>query len=215
MTANAAARSEAPQAEGEARRSPLGRVGLSSTQLVASALAAVTATVAASYLGVSGTVIGAAVASVLSVLGNAVYSHSLRQTGSRVRAAVPARGRWVLGTCAAVFVGVLGVVTVVELAAGRPLSNLVHDSPGTGTTVFGADARPQAHGVPAPALPTPTVTITAHVVTVTPTVTVTAPPVSSTVPAPSPSPSGSTGAPATPSPSPTPSASPTPAPPLP
>src|SRR3954453_16825129 len=62
------------------------RFDLSATQVMASALAAITATVAASYLGVSGTVIGAAVASVLTVIGNAVYGHSLRSTGNRVRA---------------------------------------------------------------------------------------------------------------------------------
>ncbi|MFN2562572.1 MAG: hypothetical protein ABR571_14925 [Jatrophihabitans sp.] len=58
---------------------------LSATQLVATALAAITATIAASYLGVSGTVIGAALASVVSAVGNAVYGHSLRTTSERVR----------------------------------------------------------------------------------------------------------------------------------
>jgi hypothetical protein len=67
---------------------------ISATQLIASALAAVTATVAASYLGVSGTVIGAAVASVVTVVGNTVYGHSLRQTGNRVRTVVPSGVRW-------------------------------------------------------------------------------------------------------------------------
>ena len=57
------------------------RLQLSATQLIASALAAVTATIAASYLGISGTVIGAAIASVITVSGNAVYSHSFRRTG--------------------------------------------------------------------------------------------------------------------------------------
>ncbi len=70
------------------------RLQLSATQLIASALAAVTATIAASYLGVNGTVIGAAVASVVSVIGNAVYSHSIRQTGERVRTVVPPGVRW-------------------------------------------------------------------------------------------------------------------------
>lgn len=70
------------------------RPQLSATQVVASVLAAVTATVAASYLGVAGTVIGAAVASVLTVVGNAVYGHSIQRTGERVRAAVPASARW-------------------------------------------------------------------------------------------------------------------------
>jgi hypothetical protein len=61
------------------------RVQLSATQLIASALAAVTATIAASYLGISGTVIGAAIASLLTVTGNAVYSHSIHRTRERVR----------------------------------------------------------------------------------------------------------------------------------
>lgn len=72
----------------------LPRLELSATQLVASALAAITATVAASYLGVSGTVAGAAVASVLTALGNAVYGHSLRSTGTRVREVVPGAVRF-------------------------------------------------------------------------------------------------------------------------
>ncbi|MDT4924080.1 MAG: hypothetical protein QOG01_1793 [Pseudonocardiales bacterium] len=62
---------------------------LSGTQLAAAALAAVTATIAGSYLGVSGTVIGAALASVLTAVGNAVYGHSLRSTRDRVREVVP------------------------------------------------------------------------------------------------------------------------------
>ncbi|MDT4920044.1 MAG: hypothetical protein QOI15_946, partial [Pseudonocardiales bacterium] len=64
---------------------PSSRFELSATQLIASALAAVTATVAASYLGVTGTVIGAGLASVVSAIGTAVYTHSLRTTRARVR----------------------------------------------------------------------------------------------------------------------------------
>ncbi|HEU5266959.1 MAG TPA: hypothetical protein VFU35_09665 [Jatrophihabitans sp.] len=66
---------------------------LSATQLVATGLAATTATVAASYLGVAGTVIGAALASVLTAIGNAVYTHSLRRTRERVRGVLPAARR--------------------------------------------------------------------------------------------------------------------------
>jgi hypothetical protein len=66
------------------------RLDLSATQLVATALAAITATVVGSYLGVSGTVLGAAVASVVAAIGNAVYGHSLRSTRDRVREVVPA-----------------------------------------------------------------------------------------------------------------------------
>lgn len=66
------------------------RLQLSATQLIASALAAVTTTIAASFLGINGTVIGAAMASVLTVAGNAIYSHSIHRTRERVRTAVPA-----------------------------------------------------------------------------------------------------------------------------
>lgn len=76
-----------------ARRRRRPRFELSVTQLVATALAAITATIAASYLGVSGTVIGAALASVVSAVGNAVYGHSLRSTRDRVRVVVPPRSR--------------------------------------------------------------------------------------------------------------------------
>jgi hypothetical protein len=73
------------------RRRVWPRFGLSATQLVATALAAITATIAGSYLGVSGTVIGAALASVVGAIGNAVYAHSLHSTRARVRQAVPTR----------------------------------------------------------------------------------------------------------------------------
>ena len=53
---------------------------LSITHILASALAAVTATFAASYFGVSGTIIGAALASVVTVVGNTLYSHSIQRT---------------------------------------------------------------------------------------------------------------------------------------
>jgi hypothetical protein len=72
---------------------PSPRFELSATQLVATALAAVTATVAASYLGLAGTVIGAGLASVVSAIGTAVYTHSLRTTRARVRDVVPPRRR--------------------------------------------------------------------------------------------------------------------------
>ncbi len=61
------------------------RLSLSATQIAASGLAAVSATVAASWFGVAGTVIGAGLGSVISVVGSAVYSYSIRRTRSRVR----------------------------------------------------------------------------------------------------------------------------------
>ncbi|TDC03453.1 hypothetical protein E1267_26150 [Nonomuraea longispora] len=54
-------------------------------QIMGSALAAVTAAVAASYLGVAGTVIGAAVVSVASTIAGAVYTHYLARTSDRVK----------------------------------------------------------------------------------------------------------------------------------
>jgi hypothetical protein len=60
------------------------RLDLSVAQVVASAFAAVTATVGASFLGVAGTVIGAAVASVLTVVANAIYLASLHRTRDRL-----------------------------------------------------------------------------------------------------------------------------------
>jgi hypothetical protein len=178
------------------------RFSLSATQVIASALAATTATFAASYLGVAGTVIGAAVASVLTVIGNAVYSHSIRRTGERVRDAVPIAARWtprtplpepgplprranerkrgtwqvMLAACLGVFAGVLVVITGVELVAGRPLTDVVRGTSGSGTTVFGDEAQP-TKSTPTP---TTTVTVTPTVVVVTPTVTVTTSPVTRT-----------------------------------
>ncbi|HEY2443521.1 MAG TPA: hypothetical protein VGI31_10335, partial [Streptosporangiaceae bacterium] len=65
------------------------RIEISGTQVVASALATVTGAVASSYLGVAGTVIGAAVMSVASTAGSAVYKHYLGRTARRLREAAP------------------------------------------------------------------------------------------------------------------------------
>ncbi len=55
--------------------------------MAAGALAAVSAAVVASLFGVAGTVIGAAVASVVSTVGAALYSESLRRTNAQLRRA--------------------------------------------------------------------------------------------------------------------------------
>lgn len=62
------------------------RLDLSLTQVVAGALAAVSAAWAASTLGVAGTVIGAAVVSVTITVLSAVYQHGARRTAERLRA---------------------------------------------------------------------------------------------------------------------------------
>src|SRR3954454_10525284 len=61
--------------------------GLSPVQVLAGALAAVSAAVIASLFGVAGTVIGAAVASVVSTVGAAVYSAWMRRTHAGLRRA--------------------------------------------------------------------------------------------------------------------------------
>lgn len=65
---------------------PRRRLDLSLTQVVAGALAAVSAAWAASTLGVAGTVIGAAVVSVTITVLSAVYQHGARRTAERLRA---------------------------------------------------------------------------------------------------------------------------------
>jgi hypothetical protein len=62
---------------------------LSVTQLLAGALAAVSSAVAASYFGVAGTLLGAAVGSVIGTVATAVYKHSLARTTEKVREIVP------------------------------------------------------------------------------------------------------------------------------
>src|SRR3712207_4577894 len=58
---------------------------LSALQVAAGALAAVSAAVIASFFGVAGTVIGAAVASVVSTVGAAVYTESMRRAHAGLR----------------------------------------------------------------------------------------------------------------------------------
>jgi hypothetical protein len=188
------------------------RFQLSATQLLATALAAITATIAASFLGVAGTVVGAALASVVSAIGTAVYSHSLRTTRARVRAGMQkSRMHAIAIGSVALFVTVLTIVTGVEFVTGRPLSDLVRGDTGSGTTVFGT-TKNAAVEEPGP-LPTVTQTVTPSVVVVTPTVTQTAPAVTTTqapTGTPTAAPTATPSGPPAPSGTPTPSDQPTP-----
>jgi hypothetical protein len=60
-------------------------LGLSTAQVVGSALAAMSGAVSASWLGTTGTLIGAAVGSVIATVGASIYTHSLRRTGQVVK----------------------------------------------------------------------------------------------------------------------------------
>ncbi len=63
-------------------------ITLSSTHITASLAAAVTAAMVGSKLGVAGTVIGAGLASVISVVGGAIFGHSILLTRKQVKRAV-------------------------------------------------------------------------------------------------------------------------------
>ncbi|HET6209173.1 MAG TPA: hypothetical protein VFD94_02260, partial [Jatrophihabitans sp.] len=139
----------------------------SATQILASGLAAVSATVAASYFGVAGTVIGAGLGSVISVVGSAVYSYSIRRTHSRVRQgldvavaqrfSVKPRVPFAAGlrsglsprrlslAAAGLFLLVLAATTGFELASGQPLAATVSGKHGSGTSLDGGrTSRPSA-----------------------------------------------------------------------
>ncbi len=75
------------------------------------------------------------------------------------------------------FITLLGVVTASELVSGRPVSDLLRGTSGSGTTVFGASSsHPSTATTPAPQpAVTVTQTVVPKVVTTTPTVTQTAP----------------------------------------
>ena len=62
-------------------------VDVNVVQVVASALAAVSSAVLLSTVGVAGTIVGAAVGSVIATVGGAVYSYSLQASRDRVAAA--------------------------------------------------------------------------------------------------------------------------------
>ena len=62
-------------------------LNLSAAQVIASVLATLSAAVAASFLGVAGTLVGAAVGSVVSTMGTEVYKHYLQRSEERLRSA--------------------------------------------------------------------------------------------------------------------------------
>ncbi|OLT54129.1 hypothetical protein [Cellulosimicrobium sp. CUA-896] len=74
----------APDAPEEMADAP----ALSLTQIVASALAAVSTTVLLSYFGIAGTIIGAGAASVITVLGNYAYTRSIQKTREQLKPVV-------------------------------------------------------------------------------------------------------------------------------
>jgi hypothetical protein len=153
------------------------RPELSVTQLIAGAGATVTATVAASYFGVGGTLIGAGAVSVLSTIGATFYQHFLDRGKEQIAAKIPARAgaggggdeapsgpppgperpakrpgpKWYVlcGAAGGVFLAVMGIVTAFELVTGRPLSNTLQGGSARGTSFHPV----RSHARPAPTPP--------------------------------------------------------------
>lgn len=76
----------APLPDDDAQRSVL---GLTIPQVLGTTLAAATSALAASFLGVAGTLIGAVVGSIVATIGGAVYSHSLGLAAMQLRVVRP------------------------------------------------------------------------------------------------------------------------------
>ncbi|MGN6751846.1 MAG: hypothetical protein ACTHJJ_04765 [Intrasporangium sp.] len=141
--------------------------GLSTAQVAGSALAAATSALAASFLGVAGTIIGACVGSIVATIASAIYSQSLRRAGRRLRVLRPVpvsgaassepkvvtgpprpadRRRWRPRVVLGVIVGAalaLGAITGVEGVLGHPIS----DSSRGGTSL-GAAFNPSGGSTP-------------------------------------------------------------------
>lgn len=71
-----------PESDAERRER---RIDLSLPQVAGSAVAAVAAAVAASQLGVYGTILGAGVMSIVATCGGSVFQHFFRRTGEQIR----------------------------------------------------------------------------------------------------------------------------------
>ena len=65
------------------------KLELSGTQIIGGALAAASAAVASSWLGVAGTVLGAVIVSLVASIGSALYTHSLERSSRAIRETLP------------------------------------------------------------------------------------------------------------------------------
>jgi hypothetical protein len=68
-------------------------LGLSGTQTIGSALAAVTSALVGSFLGVAGTLIGAALGSIVATVGAALYARTLSSAATMALAKIPQQRR--------------------------------------------------------------------------------------------------------------------------
>src|SRR6478752_4261467 len=129
-------------------------LGLSGTQTIGSALAAVTSALVGSFLGVAGTLIGAALGSIVATVGAALYARTLSSAANVALTKIPKRRRgglpadapaesdeprakrlkrqftpktWIKvgAVSAAAFVIAMVGVTAVEFGTNKPISSLV------------------------------------------------------------------------------------------
>lgn len=120
---------------------------LSIAQVLAGALASVSAAVVASTFGLTGTLLGAAITSIVATIGGALYKHSLERAHARVRVRIHRNPRtgavthevlppappprrslaWgaVAGGAALAFLLALGALTAVEAIAKEPVARLL------------------------------------------------------------------------------------------
>ncbi|WP_345147693.1 hypothetical protein [Arthrobacter ginkgonis] len=83
-------------AESDTEDKPKPFLGLSGTQTIGSALAAVTSALVGSFLGVAGTLIGAALGSIVATVGGALYARTLSSATTVALQRIPLRGRGAL-----------------------------------------------------------------------------------------------------------------------
>jgi hypothetical protein len=163
--------------EVEVRRPVL---GLSPAQVAGSALAAVSAAFFASWLGVAGTLVGAALGSIVGTVGSATYTYSLQRGHAVVRSVRPlglsaaataaveaqeaeaaaARSwrRWpwkrIAVGGAVVLAATFATLTVIEGIAGRPVSSITTGDDSGGTTIGHVVDGNGGDGSETPATPT-------------------------------------------------------------
>jgi len=133
------------------------KIQLSVTQVIAGALASVSAALVASTFGLKGTLLGAVMTSIVASVGGALDSHSLHRAQVRIRTRLnphtgriersvippqrvrrPIRWAMVFGGAGLVFLVTMGTITVRELAAHKPIAALVgHASRAHGGTTVG------------------------------------------------------------------------------
>ena len=213
-----------PHAAAPTESAPTKGLNLGPAQVTGSALAAGTSAYAASFLGVTGTLVGAVIGSLVATVGGAVYAHSLRRAGHHLlpsanttamtmptRSAAATEPMSVMpamprpGRTSTLFAGVLAgavvalaAITGAEALLGHPLSGT-----SASTTSLGAAA---SEVIPQSAAQTPTpVPSSSGATTPSPSITPTSSPTSTGSPSPDPT-ATATPAPTT---SPTPDPSPT------